>query len=846
MSFGFAGATDRDRYRFLSGFKLNDQGKNEDPTYLGFSMDFEFGVLGIDLEYGTPVSPLFKDGSYYNDTGLNIFGQLQYIGKSKTPRDVLFYSAQTYLENREASLTVDGFPRGGGKRSQMIKQFKILLRDITKNQPWFFQSIEGLDSLYKVARGGFQDQDKDSEFNPSRAATITVTTLESLNLRITALADLYNHATFDFINMRETVPRNLRRFRMYIYVTDLRNFFKTNRLINSSTTLTTIANTANLIGSGINPGNSLSGTSLDSTGNFPDDTGAQGGSIGNTLGSIARSEGLTNQQDQSGVKPIILIECSNCEFDFTESSPISSDINAGTDAGSPLGQSFKIHVGRVKVRSQYPNIRLDKNPLVISDDVFTNKSSVQNYSGDPSGRTVLGIEIPNGPAADLLEQAANLGTNFIGNTVNNLYDRGVQIVANELSGADQLILGNAYSFNPSEIMRALSGDFSNVGLNFNENLGLDFSNPLSGVDLGSSLKNGLPNPQTMGKGGPPQNNYSTVDPVLGDIRSSDAYPNVPGQDLGVTPPGSSTIGRVYPSLKPEDAYTEVPGKDLGVPGRVYKGPEGDVYRQVPGQDLGLPGRVYPLLAPTDAYTDVPGSDLGVPQRVYPTDPLGDVYADVPGSDLGAPQRIYPTVTDDFYPDVPGVDLGVPNRVYPQINDDVYTKVPGKDLGVPERAYPIINDDVYSEVPGKDLGSPERAYPIVNEDVYPNVPGSDLGLPGRRYGGINENVYPNDSNGTNQLKSPGRVYEDEPAKKSNLVEDVYKDSNKNLTEFTTKPSPVYPREETKYFRGNLGDLYPPTREDFNPEEPGDLGNLKPKDSYNISLGGKNPDPTKFDS
>ena len=50
MSFGFAGATDRDRYRFLSGFKLNDQGKNEDPTYLGFSMDFEFGLLGIDQE----------------------------------------------------------------------------------------------------------------------------------------------------------------------------------------------------------------------------------------------------------------------------------------------------------------------------------------------------------------------------------------------------------------------------------------------------------------------------------------------------------------------------------------------------------------------------------------------------------------------------------------------------------------------------------------------------------------------------------------------------------------------------------------------------------------------------
>ena len=66
MSFGFSGATDSNRYRFLSGFQLNDQGKNEDPTYLGFSIDFDFGGLGIDQEYGIPISPLFKDGNYLN------------------------------------------------------------------------------------------------------------------------------------------------------------------------------------------------------------------------------------------------------------------------------------------------------------------------------------------------------------------------------------------------------------------------------------------------------------------------------------------------------------------------------------------------------------------------------------------------------------------------------------------------------------------------------------------------------------------------------------------------------------------------------------------------------------
>jgi hypothetical protein len=816
MSFGFAGATDRDRYRFLSGFKLNDQGKNEDPTYLGFSMDFDFSD-GIDQIYGTPISPLFNDGSYINNKYLNIFGQLEYVVRNTSPNDVLFYSAQSYLLNREVEdAPLSGFGPGGGKRSQMLKQFKILLRDVTKNQPWFFQSISGLDALYKVSRPGYQDEEGLSDINPSRAATITINTLESLNLRITALADLYNHATFDYINMRETVPRNLRRFRVYIYVTDLRNFFKTNRLINSSTTLSTIANTANLIGSGINPGSSLSGNTLDST-SFPelgDTSGAASGLLGAGQ-DILRSEGLTNQQDQSGIKPVILIECSNCEFDFSESSPIGSDINAGTDSGEPLGQSFKIHVGRVRIRSQYPNIRLDKKPMIISDDAFTEKSSVQIYEGDPSGRTIFGVAIPNGPAADLVEQAASLGTNFIGNTVNDLYDRGTQFLSGALNGADQLLLGNIYSFNPSELTRALSGDFSNLSLNSIT----DFANQTQSTDLSSAIQNGLKNPQTMGQGGPPENKYSTGI-LTGGL---DLYSSVPGQDLGVTPPGSSVIGRVYPTSTGEDP---------------------DVYQNVPGSDLGVPERVYPTIRRgSDAYPDVPGKDLGVPQRVY-NGPKADAYTTVPGKDLGVPQRVYPDVKEDFYPDVPGSDLGVPQRAYPNPEGDAYRDVPGKDLGVPERVYPDIRDDAYTTVPGKDLGVPDRSYPTFKDDLYPDVPGSDLGLPERRYPIVNENLYSSESDVSNQLKSPERVYKEEPKKNTSLIGDAYDDSNEDLTRFSSKPSPVYPREEVKYFRGNLGDLYPPTSEDFNPDSPGDLGNLKPKGSYNISLGGKNPDPAKF--
>ena len=791
MSFGFAGGTDRDRYRFLSGFKLNDQGKNEDPTYLGFSMDFVFedgpggetsSDPGLDLDYGTPISPLFREGNYSPTNGANIFGQSQYSSRTG---QVMFYSAQKYLENREQ---IENFGRKG-KRSQMLKQFKILLRDITKNQPWFFQSISGLDALYKVARPGFQDQGSTEEFNPSRAATIEVKTLESLNLRITALADLYNHATFDYINMRETIPRNLRRFRMNIYVTDLRNFFKTNRLINSSTTLSTIANTANLLGSGINPGNNLANSSLSSSGDFPAYDGANSGigGIFKTGSDILRTEGAANQQNQSGIKPIIVIQCSNCEFDFTESSPISGDINAGTDAGTPLEQAFKIHVGRVKIRTQYPNIRLDKKPLVISDDVFTEKSSVQNYPRDPSGRTLFGVNLGDNPLiSDLLETSSNALTNFIGNSVNSLYDKTVNSILGDLNESDQNILGNIYSYNPSQVLNM-------------ENLSLqsirDFSNQKAERrDFKESTGNKLMNPQTMGAGGPPENKYSTGI-LTGGL---DLYRNVPGEDLGVSPRGSGVIGRVYPSVEgPRDVYSNVPGRSLGVPGRIYEGPgKTDQYRGVPGKDLGVPGRIYKKPA-GDSYLDVPGKDLGVPQRVYPG-VEGDSYLDVPGKDLGVPQRVYPTIQDDFYPDVPGSDLGVPNRVYPQIKDDLYSEVPGRDLGVPNRAYPTINDNLYDD-------SIEKS---------------------------------------NQLKSREILYKDEPKRSSFLSEDVYPNDQKNLTEFTSKPSPVYPQEKTKYFRGVLGDLYPPTREDFNPDEPGNLGNLKVKDSYNISLGGKNPDPAKF--
>ena len=675
------GATDQLRSLFLKGFKLSKQGNYEDPTYLGFKIVLDFGTLPISSDDGLPPSPLFKEDSYINGqfAAENPFGQQQYSQRTNPNGLVNFYSAVSYLRERESQ-----FPRGG-KRSDMLIQFKNIWSDMLRNYPWFIQSIEGLDKLAQVARPGFQTGGDTSEFNSQRTAgkSLQFSTLESLNLRISSLADLYNQATFDFDNMRELVPRNLRKFTMYIFVTEIRNFFKTSRLIGSSAALTAIDNFSTLLGNGNNPGGGLGAADIDAqqqesyNSNSSSDINPAS-SFNSFVGNIGNRSGLDNdlslfrnQMDQSGIKPMIVFECRNCEFDFSDSTPLKSTITAGTDQPELSTNSFKIHVGKVRIRSQYPNIRQDGKPLILGDSWDAARSSVQKN--------------PNNLGEDILSIGGELLTNFVSNSVNDLINEGIaNFVSPAIAGLNTLALGNIYSLNPSQVLGNLS---------FNSTQ--QFLDQLGNVNPGFR-KTELPNPQTTGLGGPPERVYNKP--------SGDSYSGVPGKDLGLS-------------------------SDPSVPSRVYPKPSGDSYADVPGRDLGVPQRVYP--PPTgDVYTQVPGVDLGVPQRVYPN-PNGDVYPDVPGTDLGVPQRVYPSPNGDVYSNVPGSDLGVPQRVYPAPTGDEYTQVPGKDLGVPQRVYPAPGGDVYSDnnQPPKEL-PPTKLYPdtitanktdkIEVSSVYPRV------------------------------------------------------------------------------------------------------------------------------
>lgn len=160
-------------FRFVKGVKTNN-GKFNDPTYLGFVFLFDFATPGA--------SPLLVEDEEQVGTAANYLARI-----------------------------------GELERLNYLKQFIRQLRNININMPWYWQSLEGGNSLWDYKK--LQDPYRGGE-----DSKITIQCLESIDLRVTMLMDLYRKACFDFTHRREIVPENLRRFRVLIFIQEIRKF----------------------------------------------------------------------------------------------------------------------------------------------------------------------------------------------------------------------------------------------------------------------------------------------------------------------------------------------------------------------------------------------------------------------------------------------------------------------------------------------------------------------------------------------------------------------------------------------------------------------------------------------
>ena len=128
--------------------------------------------------------------------------------------------------NRNASKKVDAQPLEVSRSESIVAAQTVLdmlgfitgMKKLTMEYPYIIQGVTGLDNAYK---NHYMIKDP---YLGSGDDKITLTCLESLDLRVSSMFNRYFNAIYDRQYRRERVPVNLRRFNCSIYVHDVRNF----------------------------------------------------------------------------------------------------------------------------------------------------------------------------------------------------------------------------------------------------------------------------------------------------------------------------------------------------------------------------------------------------------------------------------------------------------------------------------------------------------------------------------------------------------------------------------------------------------------------------------------------
>lgn len=235
-------------FKNISDFRKGSYRKYpyQDPTYLSFAILFD--------QYNPENSPLLAG------------------------------PAEAYLEKLAGSDTENQFYTD---RLLDLRNFKKALMTINNEMPWYWQSLKGLERLF--------------QFDPLEAyyggddAKIEIETLESLNLPIAGLMHLYRKAIFDDRKWSYILPTNLRKFTMYVYVTEVRSI-----QINTNTKVSAIPSKLN----------------RDANLEFPD----------NMMPNIGVENKNSEIMGDQG-RPYFMIGINYCEFDMKTGTNIFSDLS---------------------------------------------------------------------------------------------------------------------------------------------------------------------------------------------------------------------------------------------------------------------------------------------------------------------------------------------------------------------------------------------------------------------------------------------------------------------------------------------------------------------------------------
>ena len=128
-----------------------------------------------------------------------------------------------------------------------------------------------------------------------------------------------------------------------------------------------------------------------------------------------------------------------------------------------------------------------------------------------------------------------------------------------------------------------------------------------------------------------------------------------------------------------------------------------------------------------------------------------------------------------------------------------------------------------------MGVPGRTYPVFDSTVYDNSQSQNQ----QTTNSLLNEFFPRLEDFSPKLEA-SKVYE-----QSTQIESRGELRNRE-NNFDQSPGNVYSDQDKQRKPQNLGNVFPLTSGDFIVESPLNLGNSKPADKYNISLGDFNPD------
>lgn len=185
----------------------------DDPTYLGFSLRFDISSPlfngGVLSEIKRPQS----DSSFLDAVSASISGRGQNDDDSSTrDTDKISFvpgeSAVNYLKKI-----------GEHTKANYLKMFLQGIREVNEFRPYYWQTIDGLTEAW-----GKQFNLLDPYVGTTTGEGITIGCLEAIDLKISALFNLYKSAIYDAEYRRIVLPKNLMYFNVEVDVHEIRRF----------------------------------------------------------------------------------------------------------------------------------------------------------------------------------------------------------------------------------------------------------------------------------------------------------------------------------------------------------------------------------------------------------------------------------------------------------------------------------------------------------------------------------------------------------------------------------------------------------------------------------------------